>query len=124
MYMFLAAVFGALELHGIEHDVYWTNLQTTATAGSQTITLKESVDWQVGDEIIITPTGYTLHETERFFITAVDPAGSSLTLDRTLDYTHLGTCTFRTLEILIMVTHTKDLQIYFIKLTFHNLSCV
>lgn len=40
-------VFGSLELYGLPHNVYHTKLAATAYAGSKTLTLTQSVDWQV-----------------------------------------------------------------------------
>lgn len=40
-------VFGTLELYGQPHNVYHTKLAATAAAGSNSLTLKQSVDWQV-----------------------------------------------------------------------------
>lgn len=42
-----AGVFGQLELYGLPHNVYHTKLGATANAGSNTVTLSQSVDWQV-----------------------------------------------------------------------------
>lgn len=43
-----AGVFGVLELYGQPHNVYHTKLAATSAAGSNTLTLSRSVDWQVG----------------------------------------------------------------------------
>lgn len=40
-------VFGTLELYGLPRNVYRTKLAATANAGSNTLTLSQSVDWQV-----------------------------------------------------------------------------
>ena len=40
-------VFGTLDLYGKPHDVYHTKLASTASAGTDTLTLREAVDWQV-----------------------------------------------------------------------------
>lgn len=42
-------VFGGLDLHGKPRHPSWTQLQTTAAVGTNQITLKEPVDWQIGE---------------------------------------------------------------------------
>ncbi|XP_069572864.1 fibrocystin-L-like [Brachyistius frenatus] len=83
-------VFGTLELYGQPHDVYHTKLASTAKVGSKTLTLKRSVDWQVGDEIAISTTSYNAWETEKCQIAAVSADGSVLTLNQPLKHTHIG----------------------------------
>ncbi|KAK2830693.1 hypothetical protein Q5P01_018624 [Channa striata] len=83
-------VFGSLELHGQPHSVYFTKLAATANAGSTTVTLAQCVDWQVGDQVVISTTSYSAWETERRRITSVSADGCSLTLDQPLTYTHIG----------------------------------
>ena len=52
--------FGGCDFHGINHNVYWTSLARTVEAGGSSIELMEEVDWNVGDEIVITTTSYAL----------------------------------------------------------------
>lgn len=40
-------VFGTLELYGLPHNVYHSKLAATAAAGSNSLKLAQSVDWQV-----------------------------------------------------------------------------
>ena len=47
VFCFTTGVFGTLELYGQPHNVYHTKLAATADAGSNTLTLSQSVDWQV-----------------------------------------------------------------------------
>lgn len=51
---------GKLELHGKVPDVIWTKLNQHAPVGSTSISLLQSVDWKVGDELVIAPTDYYL----------------------------------------------------------------
>ncbi|XP_062266639.1 PKHD1 like 1, tandem duplicate 1 [Platichthys flesus] len=83
-------VFGTLELYGQPHDVYHTKLAATASAGSNTLTLSQAVDWQVGDEVLISTTSYSAWETEKRFIGAVSADGRTLTLNSSLTHTHIG----------------------------------
>ncbi|XP_041373046.1 fibrocystin-L-like isoform X2 [Gigantopelta aegis] len=81
------AVFGGLDLHGKDVGVVWTRLATTALPGSRQITLADSVNWEAGDEIVITTTSYNAWHTETFSITGI--SGKTLTLNETLKYKHI-----------------------------------
>ncbi|XP_060949378.1 PKHD1 like 1, tandem duplicate 1 [Limanda limanda] len=83
-------VFGTLELYGQPHNVYHTKLAATASAGSNTLTLAKSVDWQVGDEVLISTSSYSAWETEKRHIGAVSADGLTLTLNSSLTHTHIG----------------------------------
>ncbi|KAG9339164.1 hypothetical protein JZ751_024022 [Albula glossodonta] len=83
-------VFGDLDLYGMPHTIYHTKLASTASAGSSTLSLQEAVDWQVGDEVVISTTSYDLWETETRRIAAISVDGRTLTLNRSLSYTHIG----------------------------------
>lgn len=57
----------------------WSKLNQHANAGATALTLKDTVDWKAGDEIIVGPTDwYVLGGTERRTLSAV--SGSNLTL--------------------------------------------
>ncbi|KPP78019.1 fibrocystin-L-like, partial [Scleropages formosus] len=83
-------VLGTLDLYGMPHSVYHTKLASTAPVGSNTLFLQDAVDWQVGDEIVISTTGYDPWQTETRMITAVSTSGLTLTLNQSLSYTHSG----------------------------------
>ncbi|KAM6974364.1 PKHD1 like 1, tandem duplicate 1, partial [Tautogolabrus adspersus] len=83
-------VFGTLELYGQPHNVYHTKLAATADAGSNKLSLRESVDWQVGEEIAVSSSSYNAWETEKHKISAVSADGRELTLDQPLTYKHIG----------------------------------
>ena len=63
---------GRMELHG-KPGVSWTRLVETASAGSTLLRLEEPVDWEVGTDMIITPSNRGQdeapgkHETAKFF---------------------------------------------------------
>ena len=65
------------------HDVMWTVLDATANAGSNTLTLKHPVDWEVGNKIAIASTGNFLSqgENEQHTIAAISGDGRTLTLE-------------------------------------------
>ncbi|XP_026156055.1 fibrocystin-L-like [Mastacembelus armatus] len=83
-------VFGTLQLYGQAHSVYHTKLAATADAGSSTLNLTQAVDWQVGDEVVISTTSYSAWETEKRQITNMSADGLVLTLNQPLTYTHIG----------------------------------
>jgi len=70
----------------------WTHLATAAKAGATSITVDEAKGWQVGDEIVVTPTESTQGNSEhwnhhdRRTITAV--SGKQVTFDKPLSYNH------------------------------------
>ncbi|MFC5599162.1 G8 domain-containing protein [Deinococcus cellulosilyticus] len=85
---------GTLDLHGSPQVKTWTRLSATATAGSSTITVKDALDWKVGDEIIITSSSFynpysPKPQTERRQITKI--SGQTLTLSQPLSFAHWGT---------------------------------
>jgi hypothetical protein len=85
--------FGTLDMHGPTRTPTWTELESTSLAGSNTITLKEAVDWAVGEEISIAPTSYEAREAERRTISAIDnsnPAKPVITLDKALEFKHFA----------------------------------
>ncbi|KAI5091821.1 fibrocystin-L precursor, partial [Silurus meridionalis] len=83
-------VFGSLDLYGMPHRVYRTKLASTAWGGSSSLSLQEPVDWQAGDEIVLSTTSYDPWQTETRTISAVSNNGLTLTLDQPLTYTHIA----------------------------------
>ena len=61
--------YGHLDMHGIERKITWTDLDVTAEAGATEITLSQmeagkTLDWAVGEEIVIAPTTYSGRDAE------------------------------------------------------------
>ncbi|MBZ3876694.1 Fibrocystin-L [Sciurus carolinensis] len=83
-------VFGELDLHGLPHSIYKTKLSETAEAGSKVLSLKEAVDWQEGEDIVITTTSYDLYQTETRRIVKILHGNKILILNDSLSYTHLA----------------------------------
>ncbi|XP_068094022.1 fibrocystin-L-like isoform X1 [Hyperolius riggenbachi] len=81
-------VFGQLDLHGLPRLVYKTKLGMTAPAGSQYIIVAEPVDWQIGEDILITTSSYKAWQTETRSIIAVSADQRNLTLNASLAFTH------------------------------------
>ncbi len=91
---------GRMDFHGAPMEETWVKMGKTSARGASTITLAKTVDWQVGDHIIVTrsnrPSGnivsrdsYRVNgmvETEERYITAI--AGKRITLDKPLRFSH------------------------------------
>jgi hypothetical protein len=102
---------GRMEFHGATLSRTWVKLGATATTGDKVVTLLEPVSgWRVGDRVLLTATARdrglrnavranadtpALDEplTEERTIRAI--GGTTLTLDRPLTHSHLGTAPFR-----------------------------
>ncbi|XP_066284016.1 fibrocystin-L-like [Branchiostoma lanceolatum] len=84
------AVYGELDLHGSPHLVTWTHLSSTFAAGNNKIRVRDEVDWQPGDEIVVTSTSYDPHQAETFSIRKVGKDRRTLYLSNPLQHTHLG----------------------------------
>jgi len=68
----IAVRHGVLDIHGVPRVPTWTELDTTAMPGSDKITLHTSVDWQVGETIVIAPSSYDNDEAEERSILSID----------------------------------------------------
>lgn len=81
---------GTIELHG-EEKVSWSKLDANASAGSNTITIKDAnSNWAVGDEILIAPSRTNWNEGEKRIITAISGDKKTLRLNSGLSYPHIG----------------------------------
>lgn len=83
-------VFGYLDLHGKPREVVWTYLNETADRGSEIISLVDPVDWQVGEEIVITTTSFSAEQTEVKRIVDISEDNMTLTLNTSLEHAHLS----------------------------------
>lgn len=83
----IIGVLGVLSLHGAVRNITWTRLAQTASAGSNLIILNTPVDWQIGDEIIITTTDTSLSHTERHQIALMEN-GTNIRTVASLAYDH------------------------------------
>ncbi len=83
---------GTLDLHGRPIGVTWTHLGVTATAGSNTVTLKESVFWPINSQIIIATTGdkFSPGESEQRRVISKSADNRTLTLNEPLQFEHLS----------------------------------
>ena len=83
----MIGVMGGLDLHGTSRGITWTRLATTAVAGQNQINLSQRVDWNIGDEIVITTTDTDLSHTERHRIVNIQN-GLVISTATVLAYTH------------------------------------
>ncbi|XP_073925166.1 fibrocystin-L isoform X4 [Castor canadensis] len=83
-------VFGELDLHGLPRSIYKTKLSETAEAGSKVLSLMDAVDWQEGEEIVITTTSYDFHQIEIRSIVKILHGHKILILNDSLSFTHLA----------------------------------
>jgi hypothetical protein len=84
---------GTLDLHGVKRSTTWTVLEKTAEAGTNQITLSESVDWVVGDVIGVASTSYQGREAEKKSIVSIDRTDATkpvLTLDSPFEFKHFA----------------------------------
>ncbi len=84
---------GTIHLHG-ENRVSWTQLAANVEPGATTLTLKEPVDWRVGDEIVVVSSRRDWNEAEERTLTAVN--GNTVRLNAGLAYPHKGAIRFYT----------------------------
>lgn len=80
-----------IEVHGADAEKEsWTQLETTAEAGSNTLQVQEDTGWQVGDKIAIASTSDDWEEAEEFMILEISGDGTMITLDSDLQHSHSG----------------------------------
>ncbi len=89
------------EMHG-KPKVSWTQLGATIAAGSNIIQLKEPVNWEVGDQIVVASTDFDMNKAETRTIVTVN-SSTNFTLDNPFEYKHFGD--------LQEYTHGKDSSI-------------
>ena len=81
--------YGVLDIHG-KPKMSWTDLDTTVQPGDNELTVVEVVDWEIGDELMITSTDYDMNHAEFMRITDITSDGkkSTVTLDRAFRHKH------------------------------------
>lgn len=85
----LRVVGGKLLLYAAAPQPAWTKLNAHAAAGARQITLRQSVNWKAGDQVVVAPTDhYGVSETELRAVSTV--SGSSVTLGSGLSKFHWG----------------------------------
>ena len=80
-----------IEIHAADVEKEsWTQLESTAEAGSNELVLQDNTGWEVGDKIAIAATGNDWEEAEEFIILSISDDGKTVTLDGDLSFTHRG----------------------------------
>ncbi len=80
---------GKLELHGARADVQsWTQLRKNCAPGNTILETVDAVDWRVGDQIVIAPSGTNAYQTEVRTITAV--IGNQIKVNPAMTFHHFG----------------------------------
>ena len=83
----LGVMGGTLELHG-RRTKGWTRLAAMAQPGATEIQLATTLNWRPGDRIVLASSDYWRHHDDE--ATIVSRSGSTLRLDRPLEYRHWG----------------------------------
>ncbi len=78
---------GTLDIHG-EHRTTWTRLGATAASGATQLTLDQTIDWRVGDRLVVASTDFDYTQDEELKITAA--SGASVTIEQPLAFQHYG----------------------------------
>ncbi|CAD8206675.1 unnamed protein product [Paramecium pentaurelia] len=104
------AVTGGLELYGKVPSSKVARLTATASAGSSSITVTDTTDWQVGDWIVISPTGANPDEAEKVQISQI--VGTTVIFSVSLKYNHNGISTSTLVDTRATVLHlTRNIRI-------------
>ena len=80
---------GRIDIHGAPTAARWTRLARNAEAGDDLITLERTVDWRVGDRIVLASTDFDADQAEEATIIGID--GDKVRLEEPLRYLHWGT---------------------------------
>ena len=87
---------GTLELHGKKKNS-WTNIAATVNAGATRITLKEAVNWEVGDVVALTATGLAQtgntkrwEQVDQVTIASISNDKKTITTTTPLKFRHIG----------------------------------
>ncbi|MBW1296206.1 Ig-like domain-containing protein [Aquimarina litoralis] len=78
-----------MNLHG-NPKKSWVKIATQTPAGSTSITLTEDVDWEVGDQVVITPNRLNPEEAEVRSITNVSSNGRTISFAQGLQFPRMG----------------------------------
>lgn len=80
---------GVLSLFG-SSETSWTQLGATASVGASSITLKEEVTWDIGDEIVIASTTFDMNEAETRTVSGISADKKTVFLSFPLSFSHYG----------------------------------
>lgn len=75
-------------MHGKVRTYTWTMLSASIMAGDTTLNVMDSVDWEVGEEIVVASTDFDHNEAEKKTITAI--SGTTITVDSAFVHEHFS----------------------------------
>jgi hypothetical protein len=76
------------EMYGTPRPVTWSKITATINVGDSQLTVADTVDWAVGEEIVVASTSFVHQEAEVRKITAIN--GSTITVNATFQYKHVS----------------------------------
>lgn len=82
---------GAVEIHGKQYNPTWTRLAGMAWTGDDRVHLMEAVNWEVGQQVLVTTTTYKDHlnnQNEVRTIAAISPNRTVLLFTEPLAFSH------------------------------------
>ncbi|CAK89031.1 unnamed protein product (macronuclear) [Paramecium tetraurelia] len=85
-----------IQMFGKQRTFTWSFLDSKVLKGDSIIKLSSSVDWNVGESIVIATSSNNIEENEIRIIKAVSSDKKSITLDKPLSYTHTSELTSKT----------------------------
>ena len=65
-------------MHGRLREHTWTRLSSSVLSGSSIITVETETGWEVGDKIVVAPSGWDVEEGEIRTITDITGTGSTV----------------------------------------------
>ena len=75
-------------MYGKERTRTWTTLAATISPGDSSFTVRESVDWVAGEEIVVASTDFDHNHAERRTILSV--SGTTITVTKQFVYKHVS----------------------------------
>jgi hypothetical protein len=81
---------GGIDLHGTPVVPAWTQLGATAEVGEAILVLTESVNWRVGQAVVVASSNFSMHEAEQLTITSVSDDNRTIGVAPPLQYMHFG----------------------------------
>lgn len=77
-------------MHGKPKKPTWTLLNKTAPKDTTKLTLKEPVNWEAGDKIVVASSSHSFDEAEELTIVGIEDGGLVIEVDPPLEYQHFG----------------------------------
>ncbi|KAM9666760.1 fibrocystin [Trichechus inunguis] len=81
-------VYGKVQLHGAYPKKPWTHLGADIASGNERIIVKDVVDWQPHDKIVLSSSSYEPHEAE--ILTVKEVTGHHIRIQERLKHRHIG----------------------------------